>query len=162
LTSIFKKKISIMNFLALIVLALFVAVRAQQQPAKPQVEPVPHSEQHSPGNPPPAGSPPTATNVLPNANNTNVGLGGNTLTNVAVPKAEPPSPNAEPKPKSEPPSAADHDHDHAHDHEHSPGNPKHAADNNLGGGVGNVQAQQFLIILATLAPLALSFLAANL
>jgi len=150
-----------MNFLALIVLALFVAVRAQQQPAKPQVEPVPHSEQHSPGNPPPpAGSPPANTNVLPNANNTNVGLGGNTLTNVAVPKAEPPSPNAEPKPKSEPPSAADHDHDHAHDHEHSPGNPKHA--DPAAGSVGNIQAKQFLIILATLAPLALSFLAVNL
>jgi len=149
-----------MNFLALIVLALFVAVRAQQQPAKPQVEPVPHSEQHSPGNPPPAGSPPTATNVLPNANNTNVGLGGNTLTNVAVPKAEPPKSEPEPKPKSEPPSV-DHDHDHAHDHEHSPGNPKHAADNSPGG-VGNVRAQQFLIILATLAPLALSFFLADL
>jgi len=151
-----------MNSMVLIVLALFVVVHAQQQPAKPQVEPVPHSEQHSPGNPPPAAanSPPTATNVIPNANNTNVGIGGNTLTNVAVPKSEPqPAPGAEPKPKSEPPSA-DHDHDHAHDREHSPGNPKHA-DNSIGAGVGNVP-KQFLIILATIAPLAFSFFAANL
>jgi len=138
-------------------LTIAVVVRSQQQP--PKAEPVPHSEQHSPGNPPsPAGSPPAS----PNANNSSIG--GNTLTNVAVPKAEnapkaePPSAPGETKPKAEPP--ADHDHDHDHDHEHSPGNPKHL--DHMGGGAGGVRATQFMLIIAAIAPFALTILASSL
>jgi len=158
-----------MKVFIILVLAAFVGVRAQQQQApKPQAEPVPSPpDQHSPGNPPPAqpGSPPNVPVVTNNANippananqppavvatagsNATSVQAGNTLTNVAVPKPEPPT-GGEPKPKSEPP----HD-EHDHEHEHSPGNPHH-----MDGGVANLQMGQFILVLATIIPLSLTFL----
>jgi len=140
-----------LTLFTLLVLAVAVVVRSQQQGAKP--EPVPHSEQHSPGNPPPQPNAPP-----PNGNSTNVG--GNTITNQAVPKpenspkAEPPS-TGETKPKSEP--TADHDHDHDNEHDHSPGNPKHL--DHMGGGVEGVRGAQLLLAITAVAPFLLTMLA---